>query len=93
MSTHNLCSEQKFEKYQNFLSENFPFLVVKFSIYLNRPVFVMLNLHTYLKCFPNQFSCICYAPNFENVGFALFVFSFIIPSIILYLVYGKCRGD
>ena len=24
-----------------FLSENFPFLAVKFSIYLNRPVFVM----------------------------------------------------
>ena len=26
-----------------FLSENFPFLVVKFSIYLNRSVFVMLR--------------------------------------------------
>ena len=26
-----------------FLSENFPFLVVKFSIYLNRSVFVMIN--------------------------------------------------
>ena len=24
-STHNLCFEQKYEKYQNFLSENFPF--------------------------------------------------------------------
>ena len=23
MSTHNLCSEQKYEKYQSFLSENF----------------------------------------------------------------------
>ena len=42
MSTHNLCFEQKYEKYQNFLSENFHFfLVVKFSIYLNRLVFVM----------------------------------------------------
>ena len=41
MITHNLCFEQKYEKYQNFLSENFPFLVVKFSIYLNRCVFVM----------------------------------------------------
>ena len=40
-STHNLCFEQKCEKYQNFLSENFQFLVVKFSIYLNRCVFVM----------------------------------------------------
>ena len=30
------------KKYQIFLSENFPFfLVVKFSIYLNRHVFVM----------------------------------------------------
>ena len=36
---HNLCFEQKQEKYQNFLSENFQFLVVKFSIFLNRRVF------------------------------------------------------
>ena len=35
-STHNLCFEKKYEKYLNFLSENFPFLVVKVSIYLNR---------------------------------------------------------
>ena len=41
MSTHNLYFEQKFEKYQNFLSENFHFFVVKFSVYLNRRVFVM----------------------------------------------------
>ena len=26
--THNLCFVQKYEKYQNFLSENFDFLVV-----------------------------------------------------------------
>ena len=25
MSTHNLCFEQKYEKYQRFLSENFQF--------------------------------------------------------------------
>ena len=25
MSTHNLCFEQKYEKYQNFSSENFQF--------------------------------------------------------------------
>ena len=42
-STHNLCFEQKFEKYQRFLYENFQFLEVKFSIYLNRCVFVMSN--------------------------------------------------
>ena len=29
------------KKYQIFLSENFPFWVVKFSIYLNRRVFIM----------------------------------------------------
>ena len=44
MSTHNLCFEQKYEKYQNFLSEIFHFLVVKFSLYLNRDVFVMVCL-------------------------------------------------
>ena len=40
-STNNVCFEQKYEKYQNFLSENFHYLVVKFSVYLNRHVFVM----------------------------------------------------
>ena len=40
-STHNLCFEQKYDKYQNFLSENFHFLVVKFSVYLNSFIFVM----------------------------------------------------
>ena len=39
--TNNLCFEQKYEKYQSFLSENFQFLEVNFSIYLNRRVFVM----------------------------------------------------
>ena len=33
----------KNEKYQSFLSENFQFLEVKFSIYLNRLVFVMTS--------------------------------------------------
>ena len=32
------------KKYQNFLSENFHVLVAKFSVYLNRQVFVMLYL-------------------------------------------------
>ena len=35
-STHNLCFEQKYEKYQSFLSENFQFLEVKFSISLRK---------------------------------------------------------
>ena len=42
-STNNLCLEQKHEKYQNFLSENFHFWVVKFSVYLNRHVSVMFT--------------------------------------------------
>ena len=44
----NLCFEQKYEKYQNFLSENFHFLVVKFSVYLNRHVFVMNTYALYM---------------------------------------------
>ena len=42
--THNLCFEQKYEKCQNVLFENFPFLVVKFSIYLNRHVSVICSV-------------------------------------------------
>ena len=42
-STHSLCFEQECEKYQNFLTEIFPFLVVNFSVYLNRRVFVMVR--------------------------------------------------
>ena len=38
-SIQNLCFEQKYEKYQNFSSENFQFLELKFSIYMNRRVF------------------------------------------------------
>ena len=41
MCTHNLWFEQKYDKYQSFLSESFQFLEVKFSIYLKRRVFIM----------------------------------------------------
>ena len=41
MSTYNLCFEQKYEKYPNFYLKFCNFLVVKFSVYLNRRVFVM----------------------------------------------------
>ena len=47
MSANNLYFEQKYEKYQNFLSENFHFLMVKFSIYLNGRVFVMIKRLTH----------------------------------------------
>ena len=40
-STHDLCFEQKYEKYQRFFSEDFQFLEVKFSLYLNRHGFLM----------------------------------------------------
>ena len=34
MSTHNLCFEQKYEKYQNFFSEKLPFFGGKiFSVF------------------------------------------------------------
>ena len=46
--THSLCFEQKYEKYQNFLSENFKFWVIKYSVYLNRHVFVMNKKNVYL---------------------------------------------
>ena len=51
MGTHKLCFEQTYEKYQRFLSENFQFLEVKFSIYLNRRVFVMESQIFILLCF------------------------------------------
>ena len=40
-STHNLCFEQKYENYQNFSSESFHIWLVKFSMYVNRHVFIM----------------------------------------------------
>ena len=48
MSTHNLCFEQKYEKYQSFYLKIFCFFFffffffeVTFSIHLNKSVFVM----------------------------------------------------
>ena len=40
-STHSLCFEQKYEKYQSFLYENVQVMEIKFSIYLNRCLFVI----------------------------------------------------
>ena len=37
-----------------FLSENFSFLVVKFSIYLNRRVFIMCFLSDWMNFVPTQ---------------------------------------
>ena len=60
-STHNLCFEQKFEKYQSFVSENFQFLEVKFSIYLNRRVFIMN--YEYTGCNVDNFNSLCQLEN------------------------------
>ena len=40
-SAHSLCFGQKCVKYQNVLFKKFQFLELKFSIYLNRHVFIM----------------------------------------------------
>ena len=40
-STHNLCFEQRFSFFFFFFYLGFHFLMVKFSIYLNKRVFVM----------------------------------------------------
>ena len=44
MSTYNLVLSKSMKNIRVFLSENFQFLDVKFSIYLNRRVFVMAIL-------------------------------------------------
>ena len=47
MSTYNLCFEQNYEKYQSFFYlKNYIFFVAKFSVYLNRHVFVMRRYGT-----------------------------------------------
>ena len=48
-----------------FLSENFPFLVVKFSIYLNRSVFVMDWRFSHFDAHINQVALS------ENVSYAI----------------------
>ena len=57
MSTHNQYFDQKYEKYQFFLSENFQFLEMKFSVYLNRRVFVMKSSTLLLTSFRKYFFC------------------------------------
>ena len=50
MSTFNPCFEQKYENIiVFFLSEKFQFMDVKFSIYLNRLVFVMFGVSRRLR--------------------------------------------
>ena len=57
-NTHNLCFEQKYEKYQHFLSENFNFFFGgKFLVYLYRRIFVMIqNLLCTQRTFGNYWA-------------------------------------
>ena len=62
-SNHNLCFEQKYETISEFLPENFHFLVVKFSVYLNRHVFIMIRHLTkfyFLVTDSNLSACLIY---------------------------------
>ena len=49
-STYNLFFEQKYEKYQNFLSENFHFLVVIFEYFHNAWMAALEDLHGICSC-------------------------------------------
>ena len=72
-STHNLCLEKKYEKCRIFYWKIFLFLVVKFSIYLNRLVFVMNTnciYPTLLSTFQKVVYCLVLYT--EEVKFAIF---------------------
>ena len=51
-----------------FLSENFQFLEVKFSIYLNRHVFVMFFLGRYSSFIGLPVLCACLSEYLQSVG-------------------------
>ena len=59
MSTHNLCFEQKYDKNIRISIRNYLiFLVVKFSVYLNRLVFVMTHVRNQSRIQPaNVITC------------------------------------
>ena len=60
MSTNNIYFEQKYDKYQNFFSEKFQFLVVEFSIYLNRHILVMqISLRISIRVFIVRMKNLC----------------------------------
>ena len=73
MSTHNLCFEQKYENYQRFLSESFQVLEVKFSLYLNRRVFVMFCRT--IPLWNKLTSYVVYGYNFKGGNFCIFLTS------------------
>ena len=46
-STHNLCFEQKYEKYQFFYLKMFSFFGGEISKNLNRRVFVIISIYSF----------------------------------------------
>ena len=82
MSTHNLYFEQKYEIYLNFLSENFHFLVVKFSVYLNRHDFVIYKHLMYRDSFPG-----IYDGFLVFMGFWCLFFYFLFDVILFFILF------
>ena len=87
---HNLCFEQKYEKYQSFLYENFLFLKVKFSIYLDRRVFVTRNkeqtMTRHNSAGPNEYHNLCFEQKYEKYqGFLSENFLFLEVKFSIYL--------
>ena len=60
MSTTIYVLSRNVKKYQSFLSEKFHFLVVKFSIYLNRHVFVMYLYSPRYLCEPKSIQVVSF---------------------------------
>ena len=85
MGTHNLCFEQKYEKHQGFLSENFQF-------YLNRRVFEMKTdirpLIFFLLTVPRQF--LCSSSLFVRRWFHMWYF--VLSLFVSHLSFFSCLG-
>ena len=54
MSTHNLCFERNYDKVSDYFLWKVSFLVVKFSVHLNRPVFIMSWSDTQLSAWKKR---------------------------------------
>ena len=92
----NLCIKQKYEKYQNFSSENFHVLVVKFSVYLNRHVFIMQTETVSFanKVDPDDDEPFHLAPHYLPFWFYIFTYSCMDITIFLRTsLLRKRRGE
>ena len=82
-STHNLFFDQEYEKYQIFWSENVHFFGVKFSVYLNRRVFVMKNrvlLITWQRAWPVLHNTVHEEHKTESAAIFLLVTCSLLPN-------------